>query len=53
MFGSILVVFGSVKEEKEAIRLLKLGDKSEYDTKLLMGYLELTLFVDGRSVLKS
>jgi len=43
---------GSIEEEKEAIRLLKLEDKAEYDTKLLMGYLELTMCVDGKSVRK-
>jgi len=39
-----------MEEEKETIVCLKSEDKAWYDTKLLIGYLELTVCAYGNSV---
>jgi len=43
-------LWGSIEEEKEATVCLKLEDNLLYDTKLLMGYFELTVCTDGKLV---
>jgi len=43
-------LWGSIEEEKEAIVHSKLEDKTVYETKLLMGYLEVTVCADSKLV---